>query len=73
MALPDSTPTIPASQYAPFPTYLVSQRASSDQASTLYTAAVSTAYNSAQLGQAYKTLSEICQTLTALGFWKGAA
>lgn len=73
MALPDSTPTIPSALYAPFPTYLTSQRASSNQASSLFTAAVSTAYNSAQLGQAYSTISEICQTLTALGLWKGSA
>jgi hypothetical protein len=59
-------------QYAPFPTYLVSQRASSLQATTL-ASAVSTAYNSADIEKLRAITVEIMNTLNGLGFWKGAA
>lgn len=69
--------TDPATQtqtlYGAFPTYLVAQRASSDQASTLYSAAGSSVYNSAQIDQCLKGLKEVSATLIALGFWKGSA
>jgi hypothetical protein len=71
MALPDSTVTLPSSAYAPFPTYLVAQRASSVQATSLITAA-STAYNSAAVTASNAALVEVMNTLIGLGFMKGS-
>lgn len=73
MALPDSTPTIPGSLSAPFPTYLVSQRASSVQATSAISAAISSGYNSAEVQALATALLEVENTLIALGFWKGSA
>ena len=67
--MPDSTSR---TQYAPFPTYLVAQRASSVQATSAITAA-STGYNSAAVTSLNSTVVEILNTLIGLGFMKGSA
>lgn len=66
MALQDSSSS--TTLYGEFPTYLISQRASSAQATTLVSA-TSTAFSASH--SAY--LVEIGNTLIALGYWKGSA
>jgi hypothetical protein len=65
MALPDSSSN--TTLYAHFPTYLVAQRASSVQATSL--AVTSASFGATQAAM----LLEVANTLIALGYWKGAA
>lgn len=65
MALQDSSSN--TTLYGEFPTYLVSQRASSVQVTSAM--ATSSAYGATQL--AWQV--EVSNTLIALGLWKGAA
>lgn len=70
MALTDSSSS--TTIYGAFPTLLVSQRASSLQASSLISLA-STIFNSDYDSVRTKWMTEVTNTLTALGFWKGSA
>lgn len=72
-----SSSSTPASNettlYGDFPTYLVSQRASSAQATSAISVAISSGYNSAQVQALASALQEVGNTLIALGYWKGSA
>lgn len=59
--------------YGQFPEYLVSQRASSVQATSAISVAISATYNSAQVQALASCLQEVSATLIALGYWKGSA
>lgn len=71
MALTDSSSS--TTLYGMFPTYLITQRASSVQATSAISAAISSAYNSAQVQALASALQEVTATLIALGLWKGSA
>lgn len=64
--------SVSTTQYAPFPTYLVSQRASSLQATSLISLA-SSIFNSTYDATRAAWMTEVTNTLVALGYWKGAA
>ena len=59
--------------YGNYPTYLTSQRASSVQATSAISVAISATYNSAQVQALASALQEVTATLIALGYWKGSA
>lgn len=68
MANTDSSPaSTTTTQYGPFPTYLVAQRASSVQITSAM--ASSTDFGATQLAWQI----EVSDTLIALGYWRGSA
>lgn len=73
MASTNTPATNETTLYGQFSTYLITQRASSVQASTRFSAALSSGYNSTELDLLRATMYEVCQTLAALGYWKGSS